>query len=370
MHQQPHRHETIDNALQPAPRQSSRSASLRYVNDDTPGIQRQRLHGEFIYTGSDGRVIEDKALLSRIRTMAIPSAWEDVWICPWSNGHIQATGRDARQRKQYRYHPRWRNVRDELKFQRMISFAGALPQIRSSLEHDLRKPGLNRQKVLATVVCLLQATLMRIGKDEYAHLHQSFDLNTLHQRHADVESGNIKFHFRGKSGVQHTIRLQDPYLERIVKKLLDLPGQDLFEYIDEAGAIHAIGSTDVNHYLHDISGEDYTAKDFRTWAGTVLTALALDQCKQFDNQLQGRKNIEQAIEHVAKKLGNTPTICRRSYVHPDVIAAYLDGVTLGSLKVPARDRQIHDMHNLGSAEAAVLSLLQQEQGRQEKRRLT
>lgn len=342
----------------PTAKQVARDSGLRYVNDDTPGIHRKRDHGDFVYTDSKGHVIHDSAALARIKALAIPPAWEDVWICPWSNGHIQATGRDARARKQYRYHARWRIVRDEVKYQRMISFAKVLPQIRKCLEHDLKKPGLSKQKVLATVIYLLQATLMRVGNDEYARSNQSFGMTTLRNRHVKVDGADIKFHFRGKSGVQHTIKLHDPYMVRIVRKLLDLPGQDLFQYLDESGETHSVGSSEVNDYLHEITGEDYTAKDFRTWAGTVLAALALDEFQQFDSQAQAKKNIVQAIEHVAKKLGNTPTICRKCYVHPDVISSYLDGVTAGRLKQQVRDNLIHEMHALSPEEAAVLALLQ------------
>jgi DNA topoisomerase-1 len=371
MHAQLHRHADCGpSATQSAPtaKQIAREGGLRYVNDDTPGILRNRNNsnnsnngsdGEFSYTDAHGKAVHDEATLSRIKAMAIPPAWEDVWICPWANGHIQATGRDARHRKQYRYHARWRIVRDEVKYQRMITFAQALPQIRKCLEHDLKKRGLNKQKVLATVVYLLQATLMRVGNDEYARNNQSFGITTLRNRHVKVEGGDIKFHFRGKSGVQHSIKLHDPYMVRIVRKLLDLPGQDLFQYLDEEGETHTIGSGDVNDYLHEITGEDYTAKDFRTWAGTVLAALALDECQQFDSQAQAKKNIVQAIEHVAKKLGNTPTICRKCYVHPDVISSYLDGMTAGRLKEQVRDNLVQEMHALSPEEAAVLALLQQ-----------
>ena len=362
MHAQLHRHVDCGPAAnQPAPtaKQIAREGGLRYVNDDTPGILRIRSEGEFTYTDMHGKTVDDETTLARIRAMAIPPAWAEVWICPWANGHIQATGRDARQRKQYRYHARWRIVRDEVKYQRMITFAQALPQIRKCLEHDLKKRGLNKQKVLATVVYLLQATLMRVGNDEYARNNQSFGITTLRNRHVKVEGGDIKFHFRGKSGVQHSIKLHDPYMVRIVRKLLDLPGQDLFQYLDEEGETHTIGSGDVNDYLHEITGEDYTAKDFRTWAGTVLAALALDEFQQFDTHAQAKKNIVQAIEHVAKKLGNTPTICRKCYVHPDVISSYLDGMTAGRLKEQVRDNLVQEMHALSPEEAAVLALLQQ-----------
>lgn len=340
-------------------RRTARQGGLRYVSDDGPGIHRARRGGGFVYTDSEGKVVHEEATIARIKAMAIPPAWEDVWICPWTNGHIQATGRDARRRKQYRYHARWRVVRDEVKYHRMISFAQILPQIRKCVERDLRKPGLHKEKVLATIVYLLQATLIRVGNDEYARSNRSFGMTTLRNRHVSVEGADIKFHFRGKSGVQHAIKLHDPYMVRIVRKLLDLPGQELFQYVDDDGRTHSIGSGDVNDYLHDITGEDYTAKDFRTWAGTVLAALALDEFRQFDSHAQAKKNIVQAIEHVARKLGNTPSICRKCYVHPDVISSYLDGVTAGGLKQQVRNKLMQDMHALSPEEATVLALLQQ-----------
>ncbi|WP_034296987.1 DNA topoisomerase IB [Herbaspirillum sp. RV1423] len=346
-------------------KQLARESGLRYVNDDTPGIHRTRGHGSFVYTDSEGRPVRDEAEIARIEALAIPPAWEDVWICPWANGHIQATGRDARQRKQYRYHALWRSVRDEVKYQHMIAFAQALPQIRTCLERDLKKPGLNKRKILATVVYLLQATLMRIGNEEYARNNRSFGITTLNNRHVKADGADIKFHFHGKSGVQHTIKLHDPYMVRIVRKLLDLPGQELFQYVDEAGETHAIDSSDVNDYLRDVTGENYTAKDFRTWAGTVLAASALDEPRQFDSQAEARKNIVQAIAHVAKKLGNTPAICRKCYVHPDVISAYLDGVTVGQLKQQADDNPIGDIHALSPEEATVLALLQEQKKKKE-----
>lgn len=339
-------------------RHIARQGGLRYVSDDGSDIRRTRRGEEFVYADTTGKLICEEALLAHINAMAIPPAWEDVWICPWPNGHIQATGRDARRRKQYRYHPHWRVVRDEVKYHHMLGFAHILPHIRKRVDEDLKKPGLHKEKVLATIVYLLQATLIRVGNDEYARSNRSFGITTLCNRHVSVKGGDIQFHFRGKSGVQHTIRLHDPFMVRIVRKLLDLPGQELFQYIDDDGDAHAIGSSDVNSYLRDITGEDYTAKDFRTWAGTVLAALALDEMHQFDSQAEAKKNIVRAIEHVARCLGNTPSICRKCDVHPDVLSSYLDGVTASHLKQHMRDNLRHKMQALSPEEATVLALLQ------------
>lgn len=341
-----------------AARHTAKQGGLRYVNDDGPGIERARRGKHFSYTGPDGKIIRDPTLLARIKSLAIPPAWEDVWICPWPDGHVQATGRDARRRKQYRYHPHWRVMRDEVKYHRMIRFAQVLPQIRDNVERDLRMPSLSKQKVLATVVYLLQATLIRVGNDEYARHNRSFGITTLCNRHVSVRGADIQFRFRGKSGVQHTIRLHDPYMVRIVRKLLDLPGQELFQYIDDEGQPHAISSGDVNDYLYGITGEDYTAKDFRTWAGTVLAALTLARFHPFDTQAEAKKYIVQAIAYVAGRLGNTPSICRKCYVHPDVISAYLSGVIVGQFNERTGKNLQGELPALSAEERNVLALLQ------------
>lgn len=339
--------------------QSARSAGLRYVRDDVPGIVREAVKDGFRYLDTDGQPLRDEATLSRIKALSIPPAWTDVWICPWKNGHIQVTGRDAKKRKQYRYHPRWHAVRDEAKYDRMINFGKALSGIRKQVDAHLALPGLPREKVLASVVYLLQTTMMRIGNEEYARTNQSFGLTTLRNRHARIDGSEIEFHFRGKSGVQHAIRISDPRLARIIKRIRDLPGQDLFQYIDDEGQRHAIGSADVNDYLRALTGEDYTAKDFRTWSGTVLAAMALQEFEKFDSEAQAKKNIMRAIESVAKKLGNTPTICRKCYVHPAVIEAYLDGVMLEALQQRAQRKLANEIHALSPEEAAVLAFLQE-----------
>jgi DNA topoisomerase-1 len=337
----------------------AKSAGLRYVHDGAPGIAREPDGALFRYRAADGALIDDAATLARIKALAIPPAWTGVWICKLANGHLQATGRDARGRKQYRYHPRWRSVRDDVKYERMLSFGKALPAIRRRVDAALRLPGLPREKVLATIVHLLQATMMRIGNEEYARTNHSFGLTTLRARHVRIEGKAVQFRFRGKSGVFHDVTVEDKRVARIVARIRDLPGQELFQYLDDDGAPHAIGSADVNGYLRDISGEDYTAKDFRTWSGTVLAALALNEFETFDSQTQARKNIVRAIERVAERLGNTPSICRKCYVHPAILDAYLDGTILAALRARAEQELKDDLHALQPEEAAVLALLQQ-----------
>lgn len=338
---------------------TAKLAGLRHVSDDMPGITRKPLKNGFRYLDADGKPVRDEAVLARIKSLAIPPAWTDVWICPWDNGHIQATGRDARKRKQYRYHPRWRSVRDEAKYERMLDFGKALPAIRKQVDAALKLPGLPREKMLATVVYLLQATMMRIGNEEYARNNNSFGLTTLRDRHVRIDGSEVEFHFRGKSGVRHSIKVDDPRLVRIVKRSRDLPGQELFQYIDDDGEQCTVDSADVNEYLRALTGEDYTAKDFRTWSGTTLAALALQEFEKFDSETQAKKNIMRAIEKVTEKLGNTPTICRKCYVHPAVIDAYLDGTMLHALQQRAREELVSDIHSLSPEEAAVLALLQQ-----------
>jgi DNA topoisomerase-1 len=330
-------------AVLPAPAPiAAKLAGLRYVHDDQPGIARRRHGKHFRYLDADGKAVTDADTLARIKALVIPPAWTEVWICKHPLGHLQATGRDARGRKQYRYHARWRAHRDDAKYGRMLSFGKALPKIRLTAEEALRKPGLPREKVLATIVILLEATLMRIGNEEYARENQSFGLTTLRERHVRLDGSKVQFRFRGKSGVHHAVEVQDRRLANIIGRIRDLPGQELFQYEDDEGKPHAIDSADVNDYLQAISGADYTAKDFRTWAGTVLAAAALQACEKFDSETQAKKNIVQAIESVAKKLGNTPAICRKCYVHPAIIEAYLGGAILSP-----------------PVETAVLKLLQQ-----------
>ncbi len=328
-----------------------------YVHDDRPGFGRVRRAGGFRYVDPEGKPLRDPGHLARIRSLAIPPAWENVWICPDPVGHIQATGRDQKGRKQYRYHPRWRLMKDETKYAKMVPFGRALPRIREAVEADLSRPGMPRRKVLATVVRLLEVTMIRVGNDEYARANGSYGLTTLKDKHTRIDGPKVRFQFRGKSGVRHVIELTDRRLARVVRNCRDLPGQELFQYLDEDGNVRDVGSDDVNAYLREISGEDFTAKDFRTWAGTVLAAIALREFEAFDSQAQARKNVVRAIEAVAKRLGNTPSVCRKCYVHPEVLGAYLDGSMVESLRQRA-DEAMAGLAQLKPEEAAVLVLLQ------------
>src|SRR6266849_3789583 len=311
---------------------AAEGAGLRYVSDDRPGYARKANGSGFAWLDLDGKLIRDEQRLLRIKRLAIPPAWTDVWICPAPNGHIQATGRDARRRKQYRYHERWREVRDENKYEKMLLFGEALEKIRRHVTKDMRSPGFPRGKVLATVVRLLEQTLIRVGNEEYARENKSFGLTTMRNRHLEIEGSKVKFHFRGKSGVCREVPVRDRRAARIVKKLADLPGQELFQYVDDAGEVRSITSQDVNDYLREISGEDFTAKDFRTWAGTVMAAIALSAQERFETKKQARSNERTAIAAVAEILGNTAAICRKCYVHPAVLEAYLDRTSLNGLK--------------------------------------
>jgi DNA topoisomerase I len=338
---------------------SAKAAGLRYVTDAGPGFTRRPRGKSFTYLGLDGKPIRDPDDLSRIKALVIPPAWSDVWICPRADGHLQATGRDARGRKQYRYHPQWRAVRDESKYDRMMVFAAALPTIRKRTDADLSRPGLPREKVLASVVRLLETTLIRVGNEEYARSNKSFGLTTMRDRHVHVGKKEVRFEFRGKSGIKHEIDLSDPRLARIVGKCRDLPGQRLFQYLDEEGVPQSIDSADVNEYLREVAGREFTAKDFRTWAGTVLASLALQEFEEFDSKAQAKKNIVRAIEHVAERLGNTPSVCRKCYVHPEVIESYLDGSMLQTLRQRAEAEMSDSLNDLRPEEAAVVALLQQ-----------
>ncbi len=341
------------------PLASAKAAGVRYVSDTAPGIRRRRAGTGFVYTGTDGARVTEADELRRIRALAIPPAWRDVWICPQAHGHLQAVGRDGRGRKQYRYHPRWRAVRDETKYARLLAFGETLPKIRDQVDRDLARPGLPREKVLATVVRLLETTLIRIGNEAYAKANASFGLTTLRGRHVDVSGSTVRFEFRGKGGKRVSVDLTDRRLARIVKRCQELPGQELFQYIDADGARQTVDSADVNAYLREIGGEEFTAKDFRTWAGTVLTALALRHVQGFDSTAQAKRNIVRAMEAVAHQLGNTPAICRKSYVHPTVIDTYLDGRALTSVPKRRQQRVVDVMPGLRPEEAAVLALLRQ-----------
>jgi DNA topoisomerase-1 len=354
--------------LQADPAESARAVGLRYVSDDQPGISRRAAGKTFRYFWPDGKAVKDSETLGRIKSLAVPPAWREVWISTAAHGHLQATGRDARARKQHRYHPRWREIRDETKYRRMFAFARALPRIRQRVRSALRLRGLPRDKVLATVVRLLEVSLIRVGNDEYARDNASFGLTTMKDRHVEVNGARLRFQFRGKSGKHHAVDIQDRRLARIVKRCQDLPGQELFQYVDDEGKMQDVRSGDINDYLRQITGQDFTAKDFRTWAGTVLAALALREFEKFDSEAEAKKNIVRAIESVAERLGNTVAICRKCYVHPDIIDAYLDGTLLATLKQRAEQQLSGSVKRLRPEEAAVLGLLQQRLDRDQKRR--
>ncbi len=350
----------------PDPQEAAREAGLRYVSDTRPGIARRRAGRGWSYRGPDGALLRDAKALARIRALAIPPAWTDVWISPVVAGHLQATGRDARGRKQYRYHPRWRHVRDEAKYDRTIAFAEALPAIRRRVAADMGLRGLPRNKVLATVVRLLEISFIRVGNAEYARDNSSFGLTTMRDRHATFDGSEVSFRFRGKSGRDHRVSIRDRRLATIVRRCKELPGQELFQYIDEDGAVQDVTSTDVNEYLRQVTGETFTAKDFRTWAGTVLAAQALRALEETatDTDRELRSNVVRAVEQVAQSLGNTPTVCRQCYVHPAIIEAYLDGAMVRSARERADERLDSPERRAGSAtddttaeERAVLRLL-------------
>ena len=340
-------------------REVARAAGLRYTTDARPGFTRHRHGRGFTYRDTAGERIRDKVVLDRIRSIAIPPAWTEVWISPWPNGHLQATGRDARGRKQYRYHPLWRERRGAENFARMIAFAKVLPRIRRRAERDLSKRGLAREKVLAAVIRLLELTLIRVGNDEYARLNQSFGLTTMRGRHARIEGSRVRFRFRGKGGVIHEVGLRDRRLASVVRRCQELPGQELFQYVDDVGEIRDVTSDDVNDYLREISGGDFTAKDFRTWAGTLLAYRALRALQPQDHAPAARRNVVQAMRMTAERLGNTPAVARGSYVHPAVLEAYLDGSLGGALVDAAEEQAIPPIEADRAEEAAVIRLLRQ-----------
>lgn len=325
---------------------------LRYVSDNEDGIVRKKRGRGFVYVHPDGRLVRDRATLARIRSLVIPPAYRNVWICADPRGHLQATGLDDRGRKQYRYHPKWREVRDANKFHRMIEFGHALPVIRRRTRLHLAQPGLSREKVLATLVQLLERTLIRVGNEEYARENGSYGLSTMKDRHVEVKGSRISFEFRGKRGIYHNIDVTDRSLARIVRGCQDLPGQDLFQWIDEQGERHPVTSTDVNAYLQELTGRDFTAKDFRTWAGTTLAACALAEAGICESEREAKRKITEVIKSVSSRLGNTPAICRKCYVHPDVLSAYREGELIQAC---ASDRE---------RERAVLRFLERRARRQ------
>jgi DNA topoisomerase-1 len=341
------------------PRQSALQVGLRYIHCGSPGFQRIKRGAGFAYMDLEGRPIRDREVLRRIRSLVLPPAWQNVWICPLPHGHLQATGVDARGRRQYRYHPEYRQIRNHTKFSRMLDFAKALPGIRAQVEQDLRRPGLTREKVIATIVRLLETTFIRVGNEEYARENSSFGLTTLRDRHVKIEGDLLRFHFRGKSGQMHEVTLQDRRLAKIVRDCRDLPGYELFQYADEFNELHSIDSSDVNDYLRDVSGADFTAKDFRTWAGTVQTALALAEMGEFTNESQAKKNIVEAIKHTAARLGNRPATCRNYYVHPAIFEAYTDGALVKATNLDAAGAAAPDDNSPGlhPEERCVVALI-------------
>lgn len=342
------------------PEDAARSAGLRYVNDDMKGISRVRAGKGFSYRDAAGRTIRDKGERKRLATLAIPPAWTEVWICPSPRGHLQATGRDAKGRKQYRYHPDFREVRDSAKYDHMLDFAAALPKIRAHVDDDMSRRGLPAEKVLGTIVYLLENTMIRVGNSDYARQNNSHGLTTLRNRHVDLSGSKVRFRFKGKSGKEWDLGLTDRRVARIIRAVQDLPGQHLFQYLDDEGERRQISSTEVNDYLREVSGRSVTAKDFRTWTGTVLAALALSEYEKADSEAAAKANIREAIETVAARLGNTPAICRKCYVHPKIIDGYLSG----KLKIELREKIADDLTRPGlrAEERQVLQFL--------KRRLT
>jgi DNA topoisomerase-1 len=328
-------------------RVAAREAGLRYATDAVPGFTRRRRGRGFSYHDRDGAIIRDPEVIARIRSIVIPPAWTDVWICPWPNGHLQATGRDARGRKQHRYHPDFRAARDEAKFGRLVEFATALPRIRRRVDRDLARPGVPREKVLAAVVRLLELTLIRVGNDEYSRLNQSFGLTTLHGRHVKVAGTTIRFRFRGKGGAPHEVGLRDRRLAAVIRHCQDLPGQELFEYVDD-GTVHDVTSEDVNDYLRAISGGDFTAKDFRTWSGTVLAYQALSELPEAKDERATKRNVVEAVRQTAAALRNTPAVSRQAYIHPAVLEAYVEGAIDAA-----------EIEDLSAAEQAVVELLRE-----------
>jgi DNA topoisomerase-1 len=340
------------------PRDAAESAGLTYVSDEEPGIRRKKAGKGFTYVRPGGGKVEDEATLKRIRKLAIPPAYTDVWICAKANGHIQATGRDAKGRKQYRYHPAFREVRESTKYEHMMEFAKALPMVRAKIAEHMALKGLPREKVLATIVHLLETTLIRVGNDDYAKQNKSYGLTTLKDRHVEVDGSELRFQFKGKSGKTWRLKVKDRRIARIVRACQDLPGQELFQYIDEDGERRDVTSSDVNAYLKEITGQDVTAKDFRTWHGTVMAALALQEFQGFDTQASAKKNIKAAIERVASRLGNTPTICRKCYIHPEVLSSYVEGQLLIEIKEEVEEELREELPRLKPEEATVLTLLE------------
>ena len=352
----------IVQALDLEPEKSAKIAGLRYVRSDSLIIKRQKVGRGFSYLDPQGKRITDETELERLKSLTIPPALTDVWLCHLPNGHLQATGRDAKKRKQYFYHPQWRKTRSQHKFNRMLLFGACLPLIRKTTSKHLRQRGLSREKVLAAVVQLLETTLMRVGNDQYAKQNSSFGLTTLRDRHVAISGSKVEFEFKGKSGVEHQIELQDRKLAKVIKKCQEIPGYEIFKYYDESGERQFVDSGDVNEYLQQITQQEFTAKDFRTWAGTLLTAIKLNELGEFDSDNQAKKNVVNAIKSTAKQLGNRPATCRKYYVHPAIIEAYQDGRLLAMMPDIDSDHASSKSSSdeLCPEEAIVLEIIKQE----------
>jgi DNA topoisomerase I len=327
------------------------------MSDAVPGYTRRRTGTSFSYWDKDGKRISNKDIIRRIKSIGVPPAYERVWICPSANGHIQATGFDARGRKQYRYHAKWRELRDQNKYEHIMQFAMALPGLRKRVAAHMRQEGLPRAKVLATVVSLLEKTLIRVGNAEYASTNKSYGLTTMRRRHVAVKGSTLRFEFTGKSGKQWKLAVENKRIASIVKRCSELPGHELFKYIDQEGEPRTIDSSDVNAYIKEITREDFSAKDFRTWAGTVLAALALSEFEKYDSEAQAKRNVVAAIEKVARQLGNTPAICRKCYVHPDILDAYMSGELVKMIEAKIADRFKRQYAKLNADEVMVLAFL-------------
>lgn len=332
-------------------REAAESAGLRYLGDDRPGIGRRRRGRRFSYAMPDGKPVRDAAVLERIRALAIPPAWEEVWICPLANGHLQASGRDAKGRKQYRYHDQFRAVRDGDKYAHVLAFAAALPRIRAAVEEHLALRGLPREKVLATIIRLLETTMIRVGNSQYAQANKSYGLSTMRSRHVAVEGAELRFDFTGKSGKHWRLSIRNRRVARIVKTMQDLPGQHLFQYLGEDGERHEVTSGDINRYLREISGADITSKDFRTWSGTVLAAVGFREIGKAETAAGANRNVRTVVEAVSAVLGNTPAVCRKCHIHPEIVDSYLAG-TLRLRIMPEGDAG-----GLSAEEQAVLRFL-------------
>ena len=349
------------------PQEAAENAGLTYVSDVEPGIRRKKCGSGFVYFGVSGIKIHDNAILKRIRKLAIPPAWTDVWICSKSNGHLQATGRDAKGRKQYCYHPAFREVRDTTKYEHLVEFAKNLPAIRAKVKEHMGLNGLSRDKVLATIVDLMEATLIRVGNDSYAKENKSYGLTTLRNRHVAVKGSELKFHFKGKGGKIWRLQVRDRRIAKIVRACQELPGQELFQYFDENGELKDVTSSDVNAYLREITGQEISAKDFRTWHGTVLAALALHEVEEFEGKAALKRNIKAAIEQVAARLGNTVTVCRKCYVHPEILQAYAEGEL--ALQIKDETEQAARKDRLTLEELAVVAFLEKRLSRTIKNKL-